>query len=88
VTPQSVISYIKQGKLRSHRIFYYRENLSEIIGFPVYLVKDEYLKLDEIQIAYYVIATLGRGSLYTAKDRATQIKNLQEKIRAKNNSIS
>jgi len=52
------------------------------------LVKDEYLKLDKIQIAYYERATLGRGSFYTAKDRATQIKNLQEKIRAKNNSIS
>lgn len=86
VTPQTVRAYIKQGRIKSQRIgrpiFITERNLREFIGLPEYILKDEYLKLDEIQRAYYVKATLGGESFYTAKDRASQIKNLQEKIRA------
>jgi len=86
VTPQTIRAWIKQGKIKSQRIgrpiLITERNLREFIGLPEYLIESEYLKLDENQKEYYVKATIGGESFYTAKDKATQIKNLQEKIKA------
>jgi excisionase family DNA binding protein len=88
VTAQTVRAYLKQGRLKGTRIgrpiLITERNLREFIGLPEYLLESEYLKLDETRKEYYVKASIGGDSFYTAKDRATQIKSLQEKIRASN----
>ena len=88
VTPQTIRTWIKQGKLKSQRIgrpiLITENNLREFIGLPDYLVENEYLKLEEKQKQYYIKATIGGEAFYTAKDKANQIKRLQEKLKATN----
>lgn len=86
VTPQTIRAYIKQGKLTAQRIgrpiFITDRSLREFVGLPEYLVESEYLKLEEDKKLYYVKASIGGESFYTAKDKANQIKKLQEKLQS------
>ena len=85
VTPQTVRSYVKQGRMTAQRIgksFYITErNLREFTGLPDYITETDYQELGEKLKKNYVKANIGENVFYMVKDRALQIKNLQEIIK-------
>ena len=85
VTPQTVRAYIKQGRIRSQRIgrpaYITERSLREFTGLPDYLTETEYQELGENLKKNFVKAQIGENVFYMAKDRALQIKNLQEIIK-------
>ena len=85
ITAQTVRAYIKQGKINSQRIgksFYITErSLREFTGLPDYLTETDYQELGEKLKKNYVKANIGEDVFYMVKDRALQIKNLQEIIK-------
>ena len=87
VTPQTVRKYVKTGELKSKRvgkpILITEGNIREFVGLSEFLVKEEYFKLDEVEKAYYQKAQIGGALFYIAKDKASQIKELQRKLENK-----
>lgn len=84
VTPQTVRTYVKEGKIKAQRIgkpyFITERNLREFTGLPDYLTETAYLELGEKLKKNFVKANIGENIFYMAKDRVLQVKNLQEII--------
>ena len=84
VTPQTIRKYVKNGNLKSKRIgkpiLITERNIREFIGLPEYLLEEEYLNMDETDRNYYQKAKIGGEEFYTAKDKASQILELQRKL--------
>lgn len=85
VTSQTVRTYIRQGRIKSQRIgkpiYITERSLREFTGLPDYLTETDYQELGEKLKKNYVKANIGENVFYMVKDRALQIKNLQEIIK-------